>query len=292
MSMIHTASLVVSEDEALRLVDALGTDTRLASLAVDNTVVGADRWCVVVYFLDRPTKADLAALSRLAVAMLGRDAGSFALAKLADADWVARSLEGLSPVRVGRFLVHGGHDRAARRRNDLAIEIEAGQAFGTGHHGTTAGCLAAIDRLAKTRSIRGALDVGTGSGILAIAVAKRCKVPVLASDIDPLAVRIAAENARQNGVGPLVRAIRADGVAGRAFGMRGRFDLIVANILARPLVALAPAIRRRLARRGTVILSGLLVGQQNRVAAAYRAQGLRLTRADEREGWVTLTFAG
>ncbi|MCB1489502.1 MAG: 50S ribosomal protein L11 methyltransferase, partial [Bauldia sp.] len=160
----------------------------------------------------------------------------------------------------------------------------------TGHHGTTAGCLAAIDRLAKTRRIRSALDVGTGSAVLAIAIARRLKVPVLASDIDPVAVRIAAGNVRLNGASPLVRTVCAAGVDRAAFAREGGFDLVVANILAGPLVALAPALCRRLAPAGTLVLSGLLEHQRNRVAAAYRAQGLRFVRSQVREGWVTLTF--
>ena len=247
----------------------------------------------MLVYLDPPPDDRLSAgLADAARSALGAGAPDFAFAELPETDWVAKSLEGLTPVRVGRFLVHGSHDRARRRPNDLAIEIEAGQAFGTGHHGTTAGCLAAIDRLAKTRAMRNALDVGTGSGVLAIGIAKRCKVPVLASDVDPVAVRIADANARLNGVRPLVRTLCAAGIEGTAFARPGGFDLIVANILAGPLVALAPSIRRRLAPRGAVILSGLLAHQANRVAAAYRAQGLRLVRAETREGWVTLTLRG
>jgi len=288
--MIDTASLVCSEAEALRLVDALGVAGSLAGLAVDVTEEVSGRWRVLVY-LDAPPDDRLrAGLAEAARTALGANPPEFAFAELPETDWVAKSLEGLTPVRVGCFLVHGSHDRAKRRPNDLAIEIEAGQAFGTGHHGTTAGCLAAIDRLAKTRAIRNALDVGTGSGVLAIAIAKRCKVPVVASDIDPVAVRIADENARLNGVHPLVRTLCATGIAGSAFARPGGFDLIVANILAGPLVRLAPSIRRRLAPGGTVILSGLLAHQRNRVAAAYRTQGLRLVRADTGDGWMTLTL--
>ena len=290
--MIDTASLACSEPEALRLVDALGVSERLAALAVDVTEEAAGRWRVLVYLEAPPDDRLSASLAGAARSALGASAPDFAFAELPETDWVAKSLEGLTPVRVGRFLVHGSHDRARRRPNDLAIEIEAGQGFGTGHHGTTAGCLAAIDRLAKTRAIRNGLDIGTGSGILAVAIAKRCKVPVLASDIDPVAVRIGEENARLNSARPLVRTLCAAGIEGRAFARPGGFDLIIANILAGPLVRLAPSIRRRLAPGGTVILSGLLANQRNRVAAAYRAQGLRLRRAESREGWVTLTLTG
>ena len=196
-----------------------------------------------------------------------------------------------SPIRVGDLCGVRAHFHPRMDGVQYEIVINPRMAFGTGHHGTTAGCLAAIDRVAKTRRIRRALDVGTGSAVLAIAIAMRLKTPVLASDIDPLAIRIAAGNARLNGAAPWLRTVCAAGVDRREFAVPGGFDLVVANILAGPLVALAPALRRRLAPAGTLILSGLLEHQRNRVAAAYRAQALRLVRSDIREGWVTLTLA-
>ena len=168
----------------------------------------------------------------------------------------------------------GSTTATAVRPNDIGIEIEAGQAFGTGHHGTTAGCLLAIEREAKARPIRNALDVGTGSGVLAIALARLAKARVLASDIDPVATRVAAENVRLNGVAGFVRCITAVGLAGRAFAGSAPYDLVVANILAGPLAALAPAIRRAVAPGGTVILSGLLPAQRARILATYRMSGL------------------
>ncbi len=289
--MNWTASVTLSEAGAKALAEVLGDDEDLAPHAVDAAETTPGRWRLMVYFPAEPNKAERAALKRHAVEALGKDGPAFAFEALPDADWVAMSLEGLTPVRVGRFVVHGSHDRAVARIGDIAIEIEAAQAFGTGHHGTTAGCLAAIDRLARTRRIHRALDVGTGSAVLAIAIARLAKAPVLASDIDPVAVRIAAGNIRLNGVATLVRAICAAGVDDRRFAVAGGFDLIVANILAGPLVGLTPSIRRRLAPGGTIVLSGLLVHQANRVVAAYRAQGLRLVRSEVREGWVTLTLA-
>ena len=218
--------------------------------------------------------------------------GAFVVARLPDTDWVAKSLEGLAPVRAGRFLVHGRHDRARRRPNDIAIEIEAAEAFGTGHHGTTAGCLLAIDTIARTRPVRNVLDIGTGTGVLAIAVAKRCRAPVLASDIDPIAVRAARANAQANGVGRLVRAIVAAGLSRREFAEAGPFDLILANILAGPLVRMAPSVRRHLASPGSVVLSGLLPEQRARMVSAYRRQGLRLVGDRILDGWLTLVMEG
>lgn len=187
---------------------------------------------------------------------------------LPEVDWVARSLEGLKPVRAGRFLVHGSHDRDRRRIGDLAIQIEAGLAFGTGHHGTTAGCLEMIDRVVRRESPANALDLGTGSAVLAIAIAKLAHIPVLATDIDPVAVAVAADNVRLNGVSAFVATATATGFGHPLFARRAPFDLIVANILARPLMRLAPSMRTHLAPRGSLILSGILERQRGAVIAA------------------------
>lgn len=211
---------------------------------------------------------------------------------LPDIDWMAPVLAGLGPVRAGRFLVHGAHDRHRVRVNDLAIEIEAGQAFGTGHHETTAGCLRMIDRLVRTRRPRGALDLGTGSAVLAIAIAKLAHVSVLATDIDPVAVRVARENVGANGVQQLVQTVVANGFRSPAFKRRKAFDLLTANILAGPLMRLAPTVARHLSPGGDLVLSGILARQRAGVLAAYRQQRL-YHRATLRLGdWVTLHLTG
>lgn len=284
-----TASTILDEERGRKLADALSDVDGVGSQTIDVNEISPGRWQLVVYFEGEPNRRAVAEIEGIA-RKLSPSRIAFTISNLPDSDWVAKSLEGLKPVRAGRFVVHGRHDRDVVKPNDIGIEIEAAQAFGTGHHGSTAGCLTEIDRIARTRPIRNALDIGTGSGVLAIATAKVSKASVLASDIDPLAAKIAAENARLNGVAKLVRVIAADGLAKRAFREHAPYDLIVANILAGPLVALAPAIRRRLAPDGTVILSGLLPEQRNRVAAAYRAAGLRVERAETRDGWATLTL--
>lgn len=205
-----------------------------------------------------------------------------------DVDWVAKSLEGLQPVRAGRFLVHGSHDRDRRRIGDLAIEIEAGLAFGTGHHGTTAGCLDMIGTVVRAERPLNALDLGTGSAVLAIALAKLAHIPVLATDIDPVAVKVAASNAALNGVSSLVETAVAAGLHSRLFVTRGPFDLVVANILARPLMQLAPGMARIVAPGGSVILSGILASQRRAVIAAYAGQRFRHVRTLWRNGWVTI----
>ena len=205
-----------------------------------------------------------------------------------DVDWIAKSLEGLKPVRAGRFLVHGSHDRDKVKLNDIAVEIDAGQAFGTGHHGTTAGCLEMIDAVARARPIRNALDLGTGSGVLAIALRKIRNIPILATDIDPVAVAVAKENTRRNGIASGLRLVTAPGFHSPAFAEDGPFDLIIANILARPLMKMAPQLAANLAPGGSVILSGILAAQRWKVIAAYNGAKLRHVRTIWRNGWVTI----
>jgi ribosomal protein L11 methyltransferase len=239
---------------------------------------------IALYAEGDPTAAERrmrAALSFLPGIAIGQEA-------VPDIDWVARSLEGLKPVRAGPFFVHGAHDREKRRTGDIAIEIEAGMAFGTGHHGTTSGCLDMLWQVARRERPRNALDLGTGSAVLAIALARLARIPVLATDIDPVAVGVAAANARLNGVETLVETRAATGFRDPVFSARGPFDLILANILARPLMALAPEMGRYLAPNGSLILSGILERQRRAVLAAYAAQRFRHVHTLSREGWVTL----
>lgn len=208
--------------------------------------------------------------------------------ELPDIDWVTKSLEGLKPVRAGRFLIHGAHDREKRRIGDLGIEIEAGLAFGTGHHGTTAGCLEMLHRVACREAPRNALDLGTGSAVLAIALAKLSRIPVLATDIDAVATKVAAQNVRLNGVSTYVETVTAAGFQDPIFAARGPFDLIVANILARPLMRLAPQMATFVTPGGSLVLSGILDRQRDAVVAAYAGQRFRHVRTTHREGWVTI----
>jgi ribosomal protein L11 methyltransferase len=207
---------------------------------------------------------------------------------LPDIDWVARSLEGLKPVRAGRFFVHGAHHRVLKPPSAISIEIEAGLAFGTGHHGTTAGCLETIERVALRERPRNALDLGTGSGVLAIAIARMARIPVLATDIDPVATRVARDNVRLNGVVGLVETVTATGFHHPAFAANRPFDLIVANILAKPLMRLAPDMARSLAPGGSLVLSGILDTQRDAVLATYVGQRFRHVATLRREGWSTL----
>jgi ribosomal protein L11 methyltransferase len=193
-------------------------------------------------------------------------------------------------VRAGRFLVHGAHDRARIRPNDISIEIEAALAFGTGHHGTTRGCLLALDDLAKRRRPTRVLDLGTGSGVLAIAAAKMLRARVTASDIDGVAVEAARGNARLNRAGAAITFARAAGVNARAITCGAPYDLIFANILLGPLLRLAAPLSRLAGPSVRIVLSGLLPAHADAVLAIYRAQGLMLERRFPLEGWVTLVL--
>jgi ribosomal protein L11 methyltransferase len=207
---------------------------------------------------------------------------------LADADWLAMALSGLPPVRAGRFFIFGVHDRGRAPPQTVNLRIEAGAAFGTGHHGTTVGCLLAYDRLIKAQPFPRVLDVGTGTGVLAIAVARTGSRRVVGSDIDPVSVRIARENAKVNRA--QVRMVHAAGLAHPAVRAAAPYDLVFANILARPLIALSQDIRGALKPGGIAILSGLLRVQERGVRAAYHAQGFRTVRRLHRDAWATLVL--
>jgi ribosomal protein L11 methyltransferase len=244
------------------------------------------RWDVTVHFADAP---DQALVRQAVTSAAGADvAGTITFDTVEARDWVKASLEDLVPVPAGRFVVHGAHDRARIAPNKQGIEIEAALAFGTGHHGTTRGCLLLLDHVLKFRKPKRVLDLGTGTGVLAIAAATARKRAVLASDIDAPSVKVARENARLNGVGNLVQAIRATGFAAPEFARHGPFDLVLANILANPLRQLAGPMSGHLAPKAFVILSGLLNHQAAGVVAAYRARGLVPLRHLRIEGWSSL----
>ena len=208
--------------------------------------------------------------------------------KLADADWLAMALSGLPPVRAGRFFVYGAHDRGLAPASTVNLRIEAGAAFGTGHHGTTVGCLLAFDRLLKAQSFPRVLDVGCGTGVLAIAAARTGSKVAVGTDIDRVSVRIANENARLNRAE--AQFVHAAGLDHPDVRAGGPYDLVFANILAPPLVALAQDLKDALRPGGTAILSGLLRTQERRVAAAYLSRGFRIARRLHRDAWATLVL--
>jgi ribosomal protein L11 methyltransferase len=203
-------------------------------------------------------------------------------------DWLGENQASFAPIRVGRYFVHGSHHREGVPVGHIGLIIDAATAFGTGEHATTRACLMALDALARRRRARRTLDMGTGTGILAIAAAKTWRRRVLACDIDAEAVRVAARHAEMNGVAALVALRRADGY--RGLGRDACFDVVFANILARPLAVMAPFLARALAPGGIAILSGLLARQEAYVLAAHRAQRLVLVRRVVIDGWHTLVL--
>jgi ribosomal protein L11 methyltransferase len=275
-----------SEHTAKRVVDLLTESFFEGQAAIAAYESPDGRWDITVHFFEAPDETSIRELVGLAA---GDDVAQDIRFDTVEAkDWVKATLEELVPVRAGRFIVHGHHDRSRIPPNKLGIEIEAALAFGTGHHGTTRGCLLLLDSVLKAYFPRRVLDLGTGTGVLAIAAAKALQIKVLASDIDPLSVRVAHDNARLNGTGDLVETIQATGFSAPHFAQHGPFDLVLANILANPLRQMATPLVRHLAPSALVVLSGLLPHQAQSVIAAYRARGLVLERHIQIEGWSSL----
>jgi len=286
MSSTVTAVLETDEQTARKVGDLVAEGLAADELAVSLAEIGPGAWRVTIYFEDTP---DEKALRKLVEAAAGSGAAkALRLEKVAAKDWVTESLAGLEPVRAGRFIVHGAHDRAKVPLNRIGIEIEAALAFGTGHHGTTRGCLLALDRICKTQSNEPLriFDLGTGTGVLAIAAARAMRRHVLSSDIDGPSVQATRGNARLNRVGPLVEAIEADGVV--SLRRRGPFDLTFANILLRPLQRFATPLTQLIAPGGRLILSGILNAQANAAMASYH--GLVLEHRIVIDGWTTLVL--
>jgi len=282
---VDQVSVALTKDQAYALVDAVMERDDLALTASAHEIEETGEW---VFEATCDSPPDLAAFNELARQVLGGDVG-FAVEPVdPEVNWVAKSLEGLQPVVAGGFYIYGSHETAPVHSGFIGLRIDAAQAFGTGHHETTTGCLEAIDRILKRRRPRHLLDVGTGTGVLALALAKRLRTPVIATDIDPIAVSTTIDNARDNGVGQFIVAVEATGLDHRLIATNGPYDLIVANILAGPLTALAPGMGRIAVRGANLVLSGILDTQAARVTAAYARQGMVLRQKLQRKDWVTL----
>jgi len=246
-------------------------------------------WAVEIFLPQPPDEEGIADHVAILAAAAGIPAPRPRIEALPPTDWLKASFEAFPAFSVGRFRIRGSHlEPGARGQVDLVID--AATAFGSGEHPTTAGCLLALDRLSRLVRRPRVLDVGSGTGILAFAAAKLWGVPVLATDIDGESVRVARINARVNGVGDRIRVVLADGYRHAAVAVGAPYDLIVANILARPLVAMAPALARHLAPGGRALLSGLLTRQEAMVLAAHRAQGLVLESRIRIGVWSTLVL--
>lgn len=249
---------------------------------------GPSSWRLEAYFENGIENRDLA---RELSALVARPLPPFVPEAVPDLNWVEISQAALPPVRAGRFTVHGTHDKGRIAHGPNAILIDAGEAFGTAHHATTLGCLLAIDRLTRAYRFDTVLDLGCGSGVLAIALAKMLpNADIIATDMDAQSVKVAAANARANGVAGAIAFARATGVDHPWLRRTEPFDLVIANILAGPLINLAPALAAKVTRGGTLVLSGILIPQAPEVIAAYRAVGFAIERHDRITGWSTLTL--
>lgn len=246
---------------------------------------GSGLWEVGGYFLETPDSATLALIA------LAFGAAPFAVSELPEIDWVAKVRRDLAPVEAGRFYLYGSHDAHTLPESRIGLLIEATVAFGTGHHGTTLGCLRALDRL-EARGIvaRNVADIGCGTGVLAMAAAKLWPNPVIASDIDAVAVEVAVANAAVNDLADKLICLEAAGFDHPQIAAAAPFDLVVANILKGPLIELAPDVARHTGPGAHVILSGLLTVQADSIRTAYQAQGFGLIDHEEIGEWSTLTL--
>ncbi len=255
-------------------------------LAVSLFEVPGGGWSIDAYY---ELEIEPSVISDILEAAIGD--GRITIEAVPDENWVAVSQAGLPPVEAGRFLVHGSHDRAIGRQHRNAIEIDAGEAFGTAHHATTLGCLLAIDRITRRRHFARVLDLGCGSGVLAIAAGRVLpRAAIIASDFDPEAVRVAAGNVRKNALAGRLALVSAVGLDHPLLRRRAPYDLVIANILAEPLITLAPRLAAVVRTKGTVVLSGILASQGASVLAAYGAAGFARVRSDWLNGWVILTL--
>ena len=288
-SQFILTSADLARPDAVRISDALEACPWPEAIAVSmvETDETLDLWRVEAIYADEPEAADIGRAMQHA----GLDSSGLSVSAVPQKDWVRESLAGLTPVVAGRLFVHGNHDRHLRRAGAINIEIDAGLAFGTGHHNTTRGCLLALQNVLRSFRPANCLDVGCGSGVLAIAACKLTGARTIASDIDPEAVAVTWRNARLNGTAHLTTCLVASGLQNRSISENAPYDLLLANILARPLMSLAPAIAGALSSNGRVILSGLTCDQVRMVRACYLAQGLRVLDTPVDDGWATLTLA-
>ena len=283
---IWQATVTLSDGQAAAFADFMEQE----SVGVSVFEAEPQGWTITALYRGRPDQGRLEAGLALIAAAESAPEPALDLRPLPSADWLAEAYAGFPARRIGRFYVHGSHIATPPPGGPIALKIDAAIAFGSGEHATTEGCLRALDEERQRRpQIARALDMGTGSGILAIAAAKLWPMAaIVAIDIDADSARVAAANARLNQVGPRIRARHGEGYAAPLARKGRRFDLIVSNILARPLMRMAPSLAKRLAPGGTAVLSGLLVRQERAVLTAHEAAGLRLAARRRIGGWSTL----
>ncbi len=275
----------VRADAAEAIAEALSHHVRTVTSSTDASEAV---WRIEGYDDAKPERARIARALAAAAAKHRHAIPTLTIERIPPTDWVARNLETFPPVQRGRYFIYGSHYQGAPPGGSIGLEVDAGVAFGSGRHASTSGCLLALDGLAKRYRLRRPLDLGTGSGILAIATAKMWRIPVLAADNDPDAVIVASENTRRNRVHRLVRVTRSQGFAARPILGRRPFDLITSNILLRPLCRLARGMSQHLQPGGFAVLAGLIAQDGNWLLAAYRRCGFRLHERIVRDGWQTL----
>ncbi|MFD1944950.1 50S ribosomal protein L11 methyltransferase [Paradevosia shaoguanensis] len=282
---VDQVSVALTKDQAYALVDAVMEREDLAFTASAHEDVETGEW---VFEATVESPANVEAFNTLAREVLGGDV-DFAIEAIdPEINWVAKSLEGLQPVTAGGFYIYGSHETAPVPEGLIGLRIDAAQAFGTGHHETTTGCLEAIDRVLERAKPVNVIDIGTGTGVLAIAIAKKTGLKVLATDIDPIAVTTTVENARDNDVADLIEGVVAEGLDSDVITAKAPYDLILANILAGPLMGLAPGMSRIAQPGASIILSGILETQAQGVIAAYAENGMPLLQRLQRKEWTTL----
>lgn len=287
MPTTYTAlTRLFDKDTAYELSDALeGVFPEPTAIGVTLIEDGSGQWEVGAYFIEAPDEAGLAALAA------SFQARPFAISEVPDTDWVAAVKRELTPIRAGRFFLYGEHDADKMPEGVEPLLIEAAMAFGTGHHGTTKGCLEALDALIEEGfAPRSVADIGCGTAVLAMAAARIWDVPVIASDIDEVATQTALANFAANGMGARAEVITCPGFEHERLAYAAPFSLIFANILMAPLISLAPDMGRNTASGGMVILSGILDRQAAPVLAAYQAEGFTEHARRSLDGWTTLTM--
>ncbi len=286
--------LTVTVDQALVEIfsDILERHADAVTMFMDDLSGRSDgegEWHIEGICRNPPDKSKILSDMAAMAAALNCPVPELDLERVANVDWVLQNLRDFPPIDAGRFFVHGSHWQDGVPTGRIGLKVDAGTAFGSGEHATTQGCLLALDQIAKSkRSVRRVADVGSGSGILAIAMAHLWPVPVIATDIDPVAVTVAKKNAALNGVGSSITAAVSDGWRNPILRKHAPFDVVTANILARPLCRFAPKLAAGLAEDGVAILSGLLDWQEAMVMAAHRRQGLYLKSRLVIDGWTTL----
>jgi ribosomal protein L11 methyltransferase len=280
---------ILAHRDCVPAIDEAFSDIALATLDFE---VREDEpeWCIDIITDVLPEKAEIDAKLELISYAVGIKISRYECKELEPKDWVSEVERSFPPITIGRFYVYGSHVKSSPPPAKLALKVNAGIAFGSGEHATTSSCLLALDILARKHKFLNPLDMGCGSGILAIAMAKLWRVPVTGIDVDPVSVKVSRENAKHNKISEFTIFEQGNGYNAPLVKYNAPYDLIVANILARPLVKMAPSLARNLDKGGYAVLSGLLVRQEKMVLSAHRAQGLKLVFRICREGWSTLVL--